>query len=339
MRTWPSFAQQVEVLHVARADLEAVDIRKHDLDLRDLHDLGDDEQAVFVGRFAHDLQAFDAHALEAVRRAARLERAAAKELRAGGGNLLRAEANLVAAFNRARAGHDDDLFAADGDAVGEADVRTLRAEAATGEFVRRGDAISLVNTGEHLEFSDLEVPGCAHTRQNGLRLACSPVDVEAQLDHALDHVLDLLISSSILHCDDHHWSPSCAVRMTAFSCECVRESRDGGCSRLAFAAGGLLRRGGGNAVVGTLQRTHDVHDALVDVLDLFAGERSGVGLACVLDDLLLAARLVDSGRGLAFDLADGDGAGCSFIEQLNDLLIQFIDSGAPVGDVHRLSSY
>ena len=32
-------AQQVEVLHVARADLEAVDVGQHQLDLRDLHDL------------------------------------------------------------------------------------------------------------------------------------------------------------------------------------------------------------------------------------------------------------------------------------------------------------
>ena len=34
-------AQQVEVLHVARAHLEAVDVGQHGLDLRDLHDLAD----------------------------------------------------------------------------------------------------------------------------------------------------------------------------------------------------------------------------------------------------------------------------------------------------------
>ena len=51
------FAQQVEVLHVARAHLEQVDIRKHRLDLRDLHDFADDEQAVGFGGFAHQLRA------------------------------------------------------------------------------------------------------------------------------------------------------------------------------------------------------------------------------------------------------------------------------------------
>src|SRR6185437_14001875 len=117
---------------------------------------------------------------------------------------------------------------------------------------------------------------------------------ETQLDHPLDHLLDLLICSSVLYGNDHHWSPSRAVCIAALACKCVRELRDVICVRLTLAARGLLGRDGWNAVVGTLQRTHDVHDAFVDVLDLLACERTRVGLACVLNDLLLAARLVDS---------------------------------------------
>ena len=37
------FAQQVEILHVARADLENIDVGQHDLDLRNLHDFADDQ--------------------------------------------------------------------------------------------------------------------------------------------------------------------------------------------------------------------------------------------------------------------------------------------------------
>ncbi len=37
--------QQVEVLHVARAYLKNVHIREHEVDLRDLHHLADDQQA------------------------------------------------------------------------------------------------------------------------------------------------------------------------------------------------------------------------------------------------------------------------------------------------------
>ena len=59
-------AQQVEVLHVARAHLEEVDVGDHGLDLRDLHHLGDDQQAGLVGDLAQQLQPLDPHALEAV---------------------------------------------------------------------------------------------------------------------------------------------------------------------------------------------------------------------------------------------------------------------------------
>ena len=72
--------QQVEVLHVARADLEDVDVRQHGLDLGDFHDLADDQETVGVGGFAQQFEAINAHALERVWRAARFECAAAKDL-------------------------------------------------------------------------------------------------------------------------------------------------------------------------------------------------------------------------------------------------------------------
>src|SRR5204862_2053755 len=52
------FAQQIEVLHVARADLENVDVGKHQLDLRDLHDFADDQKIELVPGFAQQLQPF-----------------------------------------------------------------------------------------------------------------------------------------------------------------------------------------------------------------------------------------------------------------------------------------
>ena len=61
------FAQQLEVLHVARADLEDVDISTHQRDLRLIHYLADDEQLVAVGRVAQELQSGLAEALESCR--------------------------------------------------------------------------------------------------------------------------------------------------------------------------------------------------------------------------------------------------------------------------------
>ena len=88
-------AQQIEVLHVARADLEEVGVGEHGLDLRDLHDLADGEQAVRACGFVHELEAGDAEALKCVGRGAGFECAAAQEFSAGGFNAPRGLVNLA----------------------------------------------------------------------------------------------------------------------------------------------------------------------------------------------------------------------------------------------------
>ena len=80
LRLLAEFAQQVEVLHVARADLQDVRVLGEQRDLRLVHHFADHQQTVAVGRFAQQFQAFFAQALEAVGRTARLERAAANDL-------------------------------------------------------------------------------------------------------------------------------------------------------------------------------------------------------------------------------------------------------------------
>ena len=77
------FLEQVEVLHVAGADLEHVGVALDQRDLPRVHDLGDDRHVVLVADVAQDLQPLLAQALEAVRAGARLERAAAQDVGAG----------------------------------------------------------------------------------------------------------------------------------------------------------------------------------------------------------------------------------------------------------------
>ncbi len=84
------FAQQVVVLHVARADLQDIGVLSEQRDLRLVHHFADHQQAAPVRRFAHHFQALFAQALKTVGRTARLERAAADHLRAAIGNDIRA---------------------------------------------------------------------------------------------------------------------------------------------------------------------------------------------------------------------------------------------------------
>ena len=131
--------QQVVVLHVARADLQDVDILQHPFDLRDLHHLGDRGHVVLVAGRAQQLQSFDAHPLKRVRRRARLVRAAAQDARAGSRDAARGLEQLLLVLDRARAGHDHDVVAADLHAA-RLDDRLLALERAAGEFVRLADA-------------------------------------------------------------------------------------------------------------------------------------------------------------------------------------------------------
>ena len=57
-------AQQIEVLHVARAHLKDVNVRQHEPDLRDFHDLADHQQVEMIAGLAQQFQAFFAHALK-----------------------------------------------------------------------------------------------------------------------------------------------------------------------------------------------------------------------------------------------------------------------------------
>src|SRR5258708_38701147 len=54
------FAQQIEVLHVARTDLEEVNVGHHDRNLRNLHDFADHQQIEAVAGFAQQFQSVEA---------------------------------------------------------------------------------------------------------------------------------------------------------------------------------------------------------------------------------------------------------------------------------------
>ena len=105
---------------------------------RGLHHLGDHRHAGPLARLGEVAQALDAQALEAVRAGARLERAAADDRRAVGGDVVDRLHQLVAALDRARPGHDRQRPVAD-DGVERPGSRCLGVELARDELVRLGD--------------------------------------------------------------------------------------------------------------------------------------------------------------------------------------------------------
>ncbi len=79
---WPTSVSSVKFC-MLRAPIWIMSAYSLDqLDLPRVHHLGDDRHAVLVARLAEDLQALFAHALESVGAGARLERAAAEDVRA-----------------------------------------------------------------------------------------------------------------------------------------------------------------------------------------------------------------------------------------------------------------
>src|SRR5947207_10555358 len=105
------------ILHVARANLKNIYVAEHHLDLRWVHDFADGEELEFLSGFAHELEAFFAHALEGIRRGARLEGSGAKDFGSSFGDGFGDGLDLVARFDRAWARGDDHFIATDFDAA------------------------------------------------------------------------------------------------------------------------------------------------------------------------------------------------------------------------------
>src|ERR1035437_4963387 len=148
------FAQQVEVLHIARADLNDVGVFREQRDLRLVHDFADHQQAVAVGGGAEHLKTLAAEALELIRRTAGLEGSAADHAGAGAGGQLGALLARVAILHAARAGHDNYRVAADGERA-DAHDGAAGPEPAAGEFVGRDDAVGFLDALH--DFKDGEV--------------------------------------------------------------------------------------------------------------------------------------------------------------------------------------
>ena len=196
------FAQQIEVLHVARADLQNVGIRSEQRNLRLVHHLADHQQTAPVRRLAHHFEAFFAESLKAVRRAARLECAAANDARAAVGDDVGGALDLIAALDAARSGHHDDPVAADLD-IPDLDDGAAGPETPAGQLVGRDDAVNFLHALHHLDDRGVEIVPAADAAQHGVDHAGRAMNVESHFDQPVDHLLNLRFGRALLHDDEH----------------------------------------------------------------------------------------------------------------------------------------
>ena len=113
LRMRPSSRSRLKFCILRAPTWKYVDVGQHDFNLRDLHDLADDEQSGGIADFAQQTQTLKAHALEGVGRTAGLEGATAEKFGAGSGDLASAMVNICSRdLDRTGSGHDHDFFAA-----------------------------------------------------------------------------------------------------------------------------------------------------------------------------------------------------------------------------------
>ena len=141
--------------------------------------------------------------LKGVGRAARLERAAAKNLRACLAYQFGGTEDLLARFHGARAGHHNHLFAADFHTVGQPHHGAFRTEGAPHQLVGRADAVDGLHAGQHFELARIEVNALADCGQHALTRAGGAMHGKAHLDQMVGDLLDLVFARRLPHRNNH----------------------------------------------------------------------------------------------------------------------------------------
>jgi hypothetical protein len=145
------FLQQVEVLHVAGADLDHVHaLAQERVEHAHVHELGHDGQPVPARRLLQQRKPFEPCALERVGARARLERPAAHEARAACRDGRGSRAHLRRRLDRARAGDHLHRIAADRNAA-HLHHRACLVPLAGDQLVRLDDVQRALDTLQRLE--------------------------------------------------------------------------------------------------------------------------------------------------------------------------------------------
>ena len=193
--------QEVEVLHVARADLNDVHILEQGQVLH-AHDLRHDGQAGLLPRDLEQLEAGGLQALEIVGRGAGLERTAAQNVRTGGLDGLRDRDDLLLGLDGAGAGDHDEVAAADLHAI-HVDDGVVRVELAVAALEGLGHALDAVDDAEARDQVHVHAGRVADEAEHGLVFALGNVDGQALALEPVDELLALCCFHAMFEYDDH----------------------------------------------------------------------------------------------------------------------------------------
>ena len=197
-------AEQVEVLHVAGAELDHVGDLEDVLELADVHELGHDRQAGLLARLGQDLEARLAQALEGVRArcaACRPRRAGRSRRRPCRRAPRRGSARATRPRRARRSGRRRRRRSAGRRPRPRCRGRGSRLETSL-YGLRIGTTFSTPGSPSRLQRRD-ERPVVADRADDRDELAARGVRLRARLLDALDDVAHLLLGGALLH-HDHH---------------------------------------------------------------------------------------------------------------------------------------
>ena len=193
--------QQLEILHVARANLNNVHIVEQ-RQMRGIHNFRHNGQSRCFLRFQQQLQTVLMQPLKRIRAGARLKRAAAQERCARRFDRLGNRDHLLFALHGARAGDNLEQAVPDGHAAA-IHHRILRMELTVCflvGFLNAADSLHCIQRGNEVGVHARRV---AHQPQNGAVFAFRFVDAQPHAKEKLFQSVNLFLPCFVLQDDNH----------------------------------------------------------------------------------------------------------------------------------------
>ncbi|HSV62976.1 MAG TPA: hypothetical protein VLH83_06490, partial [Chthoniobacterales bacterium] len=243
--------------------------------------------------------------------------------------------------DRTRPGSNDNIGAADFDAPAKIDDGALGFELSAGQFKRLRDAHDFAHAIQQFKIAMIEIAVHAHRSKHGVRCASRTMHVKSVHHQLVNYVLDLGVRCALLHDDDHGSysipfpvNAACSHKifwLTQFPAGLLRECTSG----IIAGTGFCVCFSVGVAMHGeTLGGAGFVNDALEETTDRCIGERAFVVLLRIFQDFLFAVRLIQRQICLLLQLAEFERALGTFVQQFDQLAVDFINAAPPIRKAH-----